>query len=130
MKQEKHTLPNRQSQAYTILSIIAVSGELPTKQISRLPGGREYKNKLIKNLKHKNLINTYYKDKLRGHKLTTTGKTILLENNPERFEIFLTGNTETNQPKYEITRRLRIPKNRVTAVLCCFSTNRQAGSTL
>lgn len=116
MKQEKQTLPNRQSQAYTILSIIAISGELPTKQISRLPGGSEYKNKLIKNLKRKNLIHTYYKDKLRGHKLTANGKTILLEDNTERFEVFLTGNTETNQPKYEITRRLRLQSIAETVV--------------
>jgi hypothetical protein len=73
MKQEKRILPNNQSQAYMILSLIAISGELPTNQINRLPGGGEYKNKLIKNLKNKKLINTYYKDKLRGYKLTVNG---------------------------------------------------------
>ena len=101
-------LPEQQSQAYRILSLIAVSGELPAKQISRLPGGREYKVKLIKGLKNKKLISTCYKDKLRGHRLTTNGKTALFEDNRKRFEAFLTGSTETNQPKYEITRRLRL----------------------
>ena len=108
MKREKQILPDRQSQAYNILSLIAVSGELPANQIKRLYGSGRYKEEKIKELKNKKLINTYYKDILRGHRLTVNGKTMLLNDNAERFEAFLTGNTETNQPKYEITRRLRL----------------------
>jgi len=104
----KQSLPGRRSQAYLILSLVAVSGEFPADQVSRLPGGRAYKVKLIKALKSKKLIQTYYSDRLRGHRLTANGKKALSEENPERFEAFLTGNTDTNQPKYEVTRRLRL----------------------
>jgi len=105
---KQHKLPGRQSQAYTILSLIAVSGELPVGQIKRLPGGDEYKIKLIKTLKQKKFITTYYRDKLRGHRLTNTAKEMLLTDNGERFTFSLTGNSETNLLKSEITRRLRL----------------------
>ena len=107
MKQ-KRILPDRLTQSYTILSLIAVSGEFPTKQINRLSGGHEYKVKLIKSLKRKEWIYTYYSDKLRGYRLTSTTKDMLLNDHKNRFTAYLTGNTETNQPKYEITRRLRL----------------------
>jgi hypothetical protein len=99
-----------------ILSLIAVSGELPANQIKRLFGGGRYKEEKIKELKNKNLIRTYYKDKLRGYMLTANGKKMLLKDNQERFESFLTGNTETNQPKYDITRRLRLKSIAETVV--------------
>jgi len=108
MNIEHIKLPGRRSQAYSILSLVAVSGELPADQISRLPGGREYKVKLIKALKRKKLIQTYYKDKLRGYRLTNTAKDLLLADNDERFAFFLTGNADTNILKSEITRRLRL----------------------
>lgn len=116
MKHENRTLPDRRSQAYMILSLIAISGEFPANQIKRLSGGGRYKEEKIKELKNKNLIYTYYKDKLRGYRLTVNGKTMLLDDNQERFEAFLTGNAETNQPKYEITRRLRLQSIAETVV--------------
>ena len=106
--QEKRTLPGRRSQAYSILSLIAISGELPANQIPRLSGGQRYKEEVIKTLRSKGLIQTYYKDKLRGHRLTVNGKQALSEENPDRFKSFLTGNTDTNQLKYAVTRRLRL----------------------
>ena len=107
MKQYK--LPGRQSQAYNILSLIAISGELPKEQVYRLPGGGEYKRiKVIPSLKEKKFISTYYNDKLRGYRLTSNSKNELLADNRERFEFYLTGSIETNQPKYEIRRRLRL----------------------
>ncbi|MDR1693021.1 MAG: hypothetical protein LBR72_06640 [Oscillospiraceae bacterium] len=102
------TLPGRQSQAYSILSLIAVSGELAANQIHRLPGGRGYKIKLIKSLKQKKLIHTYYRDKLRGYRLTSSAKEMLLDSYSERFTFPLSGNTDTNILKSEITRRLRL----------------------
>ena len=78
MKQEKRILPDRQSQAYTILSLIAISGELPANQIKRLYGGGRYKEEKIKELKTKKFIRTYYRDKLRGYRLMSETKNMLL----------------------------------------------------
>jgi hypothetical protein len=96
------------TQAYTILSLTAISGELPANQISRLPGGGRYKELILNDLRNRNLLHTYYHDKLRGHRLTAKAKELLLAANPARFAFFLTGNSETNTLKSEITRRLRL----------------------
>lgn len=106
--QDKRILPERQSQSYALLELIAISGELPANQIRRLPGGDRYKEEKIKSLKSKRLIRTYYRDKLRGYRLTAEAKDLLLTDNPARFAFYLTGNTETNMLKSEITRRLRL----------------------
>jgi hypothetical protein len=106
MKQNKP--PRRPTQAYNILSLIAISGELPVNQIIRLPGGYKHKTDLIKDLKRKKYIKTYYNDKLRGYRLTANGKDMLCAENRKRFESLFIGETETNYPKYEIKRRLRL----------------------
>jgi len=108
MKHEKQMLPDRQSQAYKILSLIAISGELPSNQIKRLSGGGRYKEEKIKELKSKKLIRTYYREKLRGYRLMTETKDILITDNNDRFAFFLSGNADTNILKSEITRRLRL----------------------
>jgi hypothetical protein len=85
-----------------------MSGELPANQISRLPGGLRYKELILNGLRNKKLVHTYYRDKLRGHRLTAKAKKLLLAGNPTRFGFFLTGNADTNTPKSEITRRIRL----------------------
>ena len=107
-RQEKQTLPDRYTKGYSILSLVAMSGELPSNQILRLPGGGRYKEERVKTLKSRGLIQTYYKDKLLGYRLTAESKKALAQENPERFEALFTGDSETNKPKYEITRRLRL----------------------
>jgi hypothetical protein len=108
IKIKQRELPGRQSQAYNILSLIAISGELPVNQIKRLPGGCKHKTDLIKDLKRKKYITTYYNDKLRGYRLTANSKDMLIAENGKRFESFFSGSIDTNQPKYEIKRRLRL----------------------
>ena len=36
-------LPDKQTVGYTLLELVAVSGELPADQLCRLPGGDSYK---------------------------------------------------------------------------------------
>lgn len=91
-----------------ILEIIAISGEMPVNQAKRLHGGTRYKELLVVELKKRQLIDTYYKDRLRGLRLTSEGKRLLLKDTPDRLTFYLTGNTETSLLKSEITRRLRL----------------------
>ena len=99
---------NTDTQAYRILELIAVSGEVPFSLIRRLPGGNRYKETVIVDLKEKKLIHTYHKDGVRGYRLNSKAKELLLSVNRNRFDFFLTGNIETNKLKSEITRRLRL----------------------
>lgn len=98
----------KDTQAYLLLSLIAVSGEMPADQITRLIESVSYREKLLTVLREKKLIRTYYKDKLRGHRLTAKAKTLLLTDNHKRFSFYLTGNADTNTIRSEVTRRLRL----------------------
>ena len=99
---------DKASQAYQLLQLIAISGELPAESLYRLDGGEHYREKFITGLKNDKLIRTYYKDKLRGYRLTMKAKKILLSDNYERFSFYLDGCVDTNQIRSEITRRLRL----------------------
>ncbi len=99
---ENHTLRNR------FLTLIAICGELPSTQLSRLDGGERYKREIVYELKKMNLISTFYKDRLRGYRLTSTAKEMLLNDNPSRFSFFVTGSSDTNHIRSEVTRRLRL----------------------
>lgn len=101
-------MPGKQTMAYKILELIAILGELPSGQLSRLPGGEEYKKTLITSLKKQNLIRTYYRDSMRGYRLTGTAKKLLLNDNPERFSFCLAEYADTNHVQSELLRRMRL----------------------
>ena len=88
--------------------MIAICGEMPVDQLTRLPGGYEYKLSIIKQLKKKHMIKTFYKDGLRGLRLLLPAKDELLKQNDERFSFYLTGVSETNHIRSEVPRRLRL----------------------
>ena len=88
--------------------MVALCGEFPADQLTRLIPSPSYGEKLITELKAQKLLRTHYRDHLRGYRLTGRAKQMLLAQNPERFRDFLTGNTETNQVRSEVTRRLRL----------------------
>ena len=101
-------LPEQDSVGYSILALTAICGELPADQLCRLPGGDSYKQKVIQALKSQKLLRTFYRDSLRGYRLTKSAKALLCNSNPERFSFALNGAAETNHIKTEITRRLRL----------------------
>lgn len=88
--------------------LTALSGEFPYSQLPRLPGARSYIELAVKRLKQDNLLHTYYRNSLRGLRLTPQAKQLLLTEHPDRFQAYLTGNSETNKLKSEYTRRLRL----------------------
>lgn len=62
----------------------------------------------VTSLKKEGLLRTYYRDRLRGFRLGQRAKATLLDNWPERFAPYLTGDTDTNRLKSEVNRRLRL----------------------
>ena len=48
--------PGSLSQAYQLLALVALSGELPASQLSRLAGGTSYKENVVKSLKRQRLL--------------------------------------------------------------------------
>lgn len=111
--------------AYRLLTIIALSGECSTEVLSYISISPSYGEKLITKLKDDNLIKTYYRDRLRGYRLTCRGKQLLLAQNPNRFHFYLTGNTDTNHPRSDYPRRIRLQQTSIV-----YSMLQNAGVTL
>lgn len=101
-------IPGLDSLSSLLLTLIALSGEYPTGQIGRLPSTDAYRDKIIKSLKARGLIRTYYRDGLRGLRLTAAAKKLLAERQPDRFTPLFVGDTVTNAPKYTPAHRLRM----------------------
>lgn len=101
-------MTTKNKQADELTGLLAMSGELPLEAVYRLGGGRQYKVKLVINLRKSGVIKTHNKDGLRGHRLTAETKKTLMLSNPERFSFYLTGDVDTNKIPSSITRRLRL----------------------
>lgn len=112
---KEKTLPTPDTLPGLLLTLTALSGEFPTAQVNRLPGADSYKAFAVKRLKREKLLRTYYRDGLRGLRLTGAAKRLLLAQAPDRFSPLLSGDTVTNAPKYTIPHRLRL--HRIAEVL-------------
>lgn len=101
-------LPAEDTLPYLLLTLTAICGEYPSAHLKHLPGGDSYIESIVTMLKRNGLLRTYYRDGLRGLRLTTTAKRLLLNCRPERFTSYLTGSSEPNKLKSEVPRRLRL----------------------
>ena len=99
---------NTTNNTYRILTLIALSGECSTDAVPLLGIRPSYCEKLITGLKEENYIKTHYKDRLRGYRLTSKGKKLLLSSHPDRFLFYLSGNSDTNRPRSDYARRIRL----------------------
>ena len=108
MTKRKGPLPSPDTFPDLLLTLIALSGEMPSALVGRLPGSDSYKAYAVKILKREKLLRTYYHDGLRGLRLTTTAKRLLAARQPGRYLPLFTGDTVTNAPKYSVPHRLRL----------------------
>lgn len=104
----KGPLPSPDTLPDLLLTLVALSGELPSALVSRLPGSDSYKAYAVKILKRERLLRTYYHDGLRGLRLTSIAKNLLTARQPDRYLPLFTGDTATNTPKYSVPHRLRL----------------------
>ena len=66
-----------------LLTLTALSGELPTAEVYRLPATVTYKEYAVKQLKRDNLLQTFYRDSVRGLRLTSAAKDLLMASWPD-----------------------------------------------
>ena len=59
MARSPQSLPGRQTVSYYLLGLTALSGEFPSDQLSRLPGGDAYKTNVVQTLKQKRLLHVF-----------------------------------------------------------------------
>ena len=95
------TLPDQ------ILTMTALCGELPNRELSRFHAAPSYIERTVKRLRHDNLLQTHYRDGLRGLRLTQTARKLLLDQRPDRFSAILGSSHEHSQLKSEPDRRRR-----------------------
>ena len=106
---EKRTyFPGRNTLGYSLLELAAICGELPAGLVCRIPGSGSYKETVLCSLRKGGLLRTYYQDRLRGYRLGRKAKGYLLAGCPGRFGFYLTGKTDTNRLKCEVSRRVRL----------------------
>ncbi len=103
-------LPDPGTQGRQLLELVAVSGDFPVYLLERLPGKPAYRASMVKKLKKKGLLRTFYRDGLRTLRLGWLAKELLMQESSERFAFFLTGTAETSRLKSEKTRRLRLAR--------------------
>ena len=108
MPRKPRQLPAQNTLPYLLLTLTALCGEYPIRQISHLPGGSAYLESVVTALRRDGLLRTFSKDGLRGLRLTSSAKRLLLADAPEWFSAYLTGSSEPNKLKSEIPRRLRL----------------------
>ena len=108
MPRKPRQLPAQNTLPYLLLTLTALCGEYPIRQISHLPGGSAYLESVVTALRRDGLLRTFSKDGLRGLRLTPSAKRLLLADAPEWFSAYLTGSSEPNKLKSEIPRRLRL----------------------
>lgn len=105
------------TRAYQLLALTGVCGEFPAGLLPRIEGGEQYWEKVVTVLKKEKLLRTYYRDRLRGYRLGRRAKTLMITEQPERFSFYLTGSTDTNLLKSEVTRRLRLHRIAAATVM-------------
>jgi len=101
-------LPDLDTFPGLLLTLTALSGELPIAQVNRLPAADTYKEYAVKQLKRDNFLRTFYRNGVRGLRLTAAAKRLLLDQYSDWFRPYLSGSTETNRLKSDIVRRLRL----------------------
>ena len=98
-------------QAYTILSLICISGEMDADTIYNINiSSKKYIGRIITQLRDAGFIKLHTGNGLRGYRVTIKGKKQLLSNNHERFSYALEENAETNRVKSELRRRIRLQR--------------------
>ena len=78
MPRKPRQLPAQNTLPYLLLTLTALCGEYPIRQISHLPGGSAYLESVVTALRRDGLLHTFSKDGLRGLRLTSSAKRLLL----------------------------------------------------
>ena len=102
------TLPSHNSLNYELLSLTAICGEVPCCCSARLTASESYRKKVVTSLTHDKLLRIFSRHHLRGYRLGVRGKRLLLQQEPERFAFYLSGFSDTNAIKSEVSRRIRL----------------------
>jgi len=105
----------KDTQAYKLLALVAMSAECSEKAIVILLPQESYRVKVLQQLQSDNLIARYENDAVKGFRLTRNGKNVLLQMDYDRFSFFLEDGADWSLRKAKLSRRLR--QHRISEVM-------------
>ena len=79
------TILTKDSQAYRVLALVALSGECAEEALTLLLPQESYRQKVLRRLLEERLLSKYQKDGVKGYRLMRKGKETLLQLEWERF---------------------------------------------
>ncbi len=91
-----------------LIRMIGLSGEMPVDMAVKLLGSATYTASVVSGLKKQGYIAVRSRDGIKGYVLRSKGKKTLMQCDPKVFELYLSGNAETNHIRSEPHRRQRL----------------------
>ena len=82
------TILTKDSQAYRVLALVALSGECAEEALTLLLPQESYRQKVLRRLLEERLLSKYQKDGVKGYRLMRKGKETLLQLEWERFSFY------------------------------------------
>jgi len=105
---KRYTKTDTPSQEQIMIEQIAIAGEYPQSNQSRIISSESYGRRLIAGLLGEKMITRVDIDGMKGYRLTMWGKRALMDGNPERFDGLFIGQSDTNRMNGNPTRRERL----------------------
>lgn len=97
----------KDSQAYRILSLVAVSGECSDDALALLLPQESYRQKVLHRLLEDKLLSKYQKEEQKGFRLMRKGKKGLLQLDKERFSFYLEDGADFSMRRTKLSQRQR-----------------------
>ena len=97
----------KDSQAYRVLALVALSGECAEEALTLLLPQESYRQKVLRRLLEERLLSKYQKDGVKGYRLMRKGKETLLQLEWERFSFYLADGADFSMRRAGLTQRQR-----------------------
>ena len=101
------TILTKDSQAYRVLALVALSGECAEEALTLLLPQESYRQKVLRRLLEERLLSKYQKDGVKGYRLMRKGKETLLQLEWERFSFYLADGADFSMRRAGLTQRQR-----------------------
>ena len=101
------TILTKDSQAYRVLALVALSGECAEEALTLLLPQESYRQKVLRRLLEERLLSKYQKDGVKGYRLMRKGKETLLQLEWERFSFYLADGADFSMRRAGLKQRQR-----------------------
>ena len=108
----------KDAKAYHVLEILSMAGEVGEDMVSLLIPQPDYRKKILQRLLLENKIVRYQKDRVKGYRLTISGKRWMLQSDYNRFSYFLANGADASMRRSDLIHRKR--QHRLAEMMALF----------